>query len=394
MHRNLLPLAFLPMLACYPDTREHEDSVAPADNDTDTDSDTDSDSDADTDTNPNTAPTAPTVHITPTAPTDLDALTCVIDTDSVDPEGDALTYSYAWSSDAGGTSAGEPLPADLTTTGETWTCSVTASDGSLSSPAGTASVVISASFLDYTTSHGGTMLAIPAGTFVMGSASGEAHEGPPHTVTLTHDFWIGQNEVTQAQYIAGMSTNPSNFLRCGDNCPVEQVSWKMAAMYANALSTAEGLESCYTPTGSDLEPSMSGDPYACEGYRLPTEAEWEYAARATDSYEYAGSNTATEVAWYVANSEAKTHEVASKNPNAWATYDMSGNVWEWTNDWYGAYSAESTVNPTGVAESDVRVVRGGALGNEEATTRVSYRSTGGPDRASSDFGFRLARSSH
>ena len=383
MHRTLLPLALLPVLACYPNTREHADSDAPSDADADTDSDTDSD------TAPNTAPTAPTVHITPAAPTDADDLTCVIDTASVDPEGDALTYSYAWSSDAGGTSTGETLPAALTTTGETWTCSVTASDGVLSGPAGTASAVISASFLDYTTTYGGTMVAITAGTFEMGSAD----YGPIHTVTLTHDFWIGQTELTQAQYLAGMGTNPSYFSSCGSTCPVDSVSWEVAGKYANALSTAEGLELCYTATGSDLSGSLGGDPYACEGYRLPTEAEWEYAARGGESYTYAGSNTADDVAWTYENSGNTTHAVAGKAANALNVYDMSGNLWEWTNDWYQDYASGAGLDPSGAASGSARAYRGGGFYNLASNAPLTAR--GGnvaPTYDGFGMGFRLARS--
>ncbi len=303
MYRNLLPLALLPVLACYPNTRAHADSDAPSDADTDSDSDTDTDADSDTDTDTDT------------------------DTD--------------------------PPP-----------------------------------FIDYTTAYGGTMVAITAGTFEMGSED----YGPVHTVTLTHDFWIGQTEVTQAQYLAGTGASPSYFSSCGSTCPVEQVSWADAAVYANALSAAEGLERCYTATGSDLSASLSGDPYACEGYRLPTEAEWEYAARGGESYTYSGSETVGDVAWTEDNSGSTTHPVAGKAANAFGLYDMSGNVFEWPSDWYGPYAADATADPVGAASSSERVYRGGGWYNPPANARVAFRSGTGPFGAYSAIGLRLARS--
>ncbi len=392
MPRFLLLLALVPLSACYPETRKDGSSGLPsADADTDTDSDTDTDTDADTDTDTaidsNAAPSAPTVSISPSEPTDADELTCAVVTESVDPDGDAVTYSYAWGSDAGGSASGPTVSASFTTVGETWTCSVTASDGALSSAAGTASVGIDSSFIDYTTAHGGTMVAITAGTFEMGSDD----YGPVHTVTLTRDFWIGQTEVTQAQYLAGTGASPSYFPSCGSTCPVEQVSWEDAAVYANALSAAEGLEQCYTATGSDLAASLGGDPYACEGYRLPTEAEWEYAARGGESYEYSGSETAGDVAWTTENSGFTTHPVAGKAANAFGLYDMSGNVREWNNDWYDGYASGAAVDPVGAASGPRRVFRGGSWYGTAGYARAAYRFGSNPGGRSGDLGLRLSR---
>ncbi len=396
MHRNLLALALLPMLACFPNTRAQEDSVTPSDTDSAADSDTDSDTDADSDADsnkdsdpdsaPNAAPSAPTVHITPTAPTDAETLTCVIDTDSVDPDGDAVTYRYAWSSDSGGARVGATLGADYTTTGAVWTCSVTPSDGTLSGPAGTASVTIGTSFIDYTTAYGGTMVAITAGTFSMGYGDGY---GPVHTVTLTRDFWIGQTEVTQEQYRAATGSNPSRYSSCGGTCPVETVSWFEAAMYANALSAAEGLEQCYTSTGSELAASLGGDPYACEGYRLPTEAEWEYAARGGEAYTYSGSDIVSDVAWYNSSS---THPVAGKAPNAFGLYDMSGNVWEWTEDWwYDYYTSGAAADPVGPSSGESRVRRGGGAFETAYYSTVYIRTSNAPEFQYYAIGIRLTR---
>ena len=282
------------------------------------------------------------------------------------------------------------MSASLTTVGETWTCSVTAGDGVRSSAAGTASVGIASDpppFVDYTTADGGTMIAITAGTFEMGSAD----YGPVHTVTLTHDFWMGQTEVTQAEYLAGTGASPSGFSSCGSTCPVEQVSWEDAAVYANTLSAAEGLELCYTSDGSDLAASLGSDPYACEGYRLPTEAEWEYAARGGESYVYSGSDTVGDVAWTSENSGYTTHPVARKAANAFGLYDMSGNVWEWSNDWYEDYASGAAVDPVGAASGPYRVYRGGSWSGPADFARAAYRYRGYPGRRYDDLGLRLSR---
>ena len=371
LHTRLLAVGLL--AGCFPNTRAALDSVQGSDS-------------------ANAAAlSAPSVHITPTAPTDVDTLTCAAEASSDDHDGDALTYSYAWSSDAGGSGTGPTLNADLTTAGESWTCSVTASDGARTSEPGTASVEIGDSFIDYATAQGGTMVAVSAGSFDMGSATGEPHEGPVHTVVLTHRFWIGQTEITQAQYLAGTGTNPSYFSRCGDACPVEKVSWPMAAMYANALSAAEGVEPCYSVDGAALLASFSGDPYACEGYRMPTEAEWEYAARAGESFPYAGSATVAEVAWTYENSSSSTHAAAGKSANAWGLYDLSGNVWEWTGDWDAAYASDVVEDPAGSAAGSLRVLRGGSWGGVASFARVTARNPYDPSATQSTFGFRLAR---
>ena len=350
----------------------------------------------------NSAPTAPVVTITPADAVTGDDLTCTVtlpasDADG-DADGDALTYRFAWDVDGVAYTAATDGTSSSVVDGvdvgedETWTCDAIATDGTTNGSAGTDSVVPTSDFSDYTTVHGATMVAISAGSFQMGSGAGEVNEAPIHTVTLTHDFWIGATEVTQAQYQAGIGSNPSTYSICGGTCPVEQVTWEMAAQYANALSTAEGFSLCYTASGDDLVASLAGDPYACEGYRLPTEAEWEYAARAGESFRYSGSATIGDVAWYATNSGSTPHPVATRAPNAWGLYDMSGNVWEWANDWDDIYTAWTVANPSGAATGRYRIARGGSWWTDASAARVSERSPTDPTLSFSHVGFRLVRS--
>jgi formylglycine-generating enzyme required for sulfatase activity len=187
-------------------------------------------------------------------------------------------------------------------------------------------------------------------------------------------------EVTQGEWQAVMGSNPYKFKTCGANCPVEKVSWEDAVGYANALSRREGLPECYS--GS----TFTG--LGCSGYRLPTEAEWEYAARAgTTAATYA--NLAG-VAWYDANSGAATHPVGQKQPNAWGIYDMLGNVFEWTGDWYDTYPGTVT-DPTGPATGSFRVTRGGSWNFYARNARAAGRVYDAPYNNYSFLGFRLSR---
>jgi formylglycine-generating enzyme required for sulfatase activity len=180
--------------------------------------------------------------------------------------------------------------------------------------------------------------------------------------------------VTQAQWEEVMGDNPSAFHGCGSSCPVEQVNWHMAANFANAVSTAEGLDACYDCSGSGtlVRCDVATNPYQCEGYRLPTEAEWEAAARCAKDTLYAGSDNAEAVAWTSDNSGSTSHSVGAKSPNACGLYDMSGNVWEWTQDWYHSYEDDST-DPVGAQSDDSRVLRGGSWNDGPAVARVAYR---------------------
>ena len=216
-----------------------------------------------------------------------------------------------------------------------------------------------------------TMVAVEGGTFQMGSEDRDAYdsEKPVHQVTVS-SFAIGQTEVTQELWEAVMGSNPSYFK--GAKLPVEEVSWNDCQTFITKLNQLTGQQ-----------------------VRLPTEAEWEFAARGGNSskgYKYSGSDNIDAVAWYTSNSSRKTHEVATKAPNELGIYDMSGNVWEWCQDWYNSsyYSSSPTSNPTGPTTGSSRVGRGGSWGSNVRSCRVSYRNYFAPDSRSYNLGLRLA----
>lgn len=235
------------------------------------------------------------------------------------------------------------------------------------------------------------MLILPPGDFRMGSPDGAEDEKPVRIVHITRAFALSETEVTQAQYQAVMGNNPSLYKDKPDSGqhPVEMVSWFDAVKYCNRLSEMEGLKPCYTIQGEQVEWPDA----ACPGYRLPTEAEWEYAARADQPYEYAGSDDLDRVAWHHGNASNTTHPVAQKAPNAWFLYDLSGNVWEWVWDRYSnSYLGAETKDPRGSSIGDNRVLRGGSFGDGAVYARVAYRNRGGPTIRGIFVGFRLARS--
>ena len=217
------------------------------------------------------------------------------------------------------------------------------------------------------------MVAVRGGNFTMGCTSEQGgdcfdNERPAHQVTVS-DFHIGKNEVTQAQWRAVKGRNPSKFSRC-DSCPVESVSWNDVQDFISRLNQITGKR-----------------------YRLPTEAEWEYAARGGNQsrgYRYSGSSNAGSVAWYDENSSSKTHPVGGKSPNEIGLYDMSGNVWEWCQDYYGDYRNSSQTNPLGPSSGAYRVDRGGGWDGYSGDTRVSNRNYFSPNFRISHIGFRLA----
>jgi len=224
-----------------------------------------------------------------------------------------------------------------------------------------------------------------------------------NTITLS-GFYMGKYEVTQEQYQAVMGTNPSFFSSnpaAGDTQgkrPVERVTWFDAIEFCNKLSTKEGLTPVYTITGRTPAtgyPITSAEVTAAwtnNGYRLPTEAQWEYACRAgTTTYWSFGDDESELVnyAWYSNNSNSRTHQVGLKLPNAWGLYDMHGNVWELCWNWYGNYPAGS--DPTGASSGTYRVARGGGWDYSAGSTRSANRGTSSPDNRGSDIGFRVVR---
>ena len=227
---------------------------------------------------------------------------------------------------------------------------------------------------------------IPKGTFMMGALDADDDEKPAHEVTITYDFYMMTTEVTQDLYEKVTGSNPSEFK--GKDRPVENVSWTDAVRFANELSRKEGLEECYAISGSGVSWPKKLD---CLGWRLPTEAEWEYAAKANQGFKYAGSDNIEEVAWYWDNSNGETHGVGQKKANGFGLFDMTGNVLEWCWDWYGEYSSSPTEDPTGPTTGTFRMSRGWGWDFDGGRTRLSYRDRSYPSGRGNYLGFRLSR---
>jgi formylglycine-generating enzyme required for sulfatase activity len=282
---------------------------------------------------------------------------------------------------------------------------------------------------------------IPAGTFTMGSPTGEVGRSvinveTQHSVTISRGFFLSSTELKQGEWRAlSGGLNPSYFQNAtctNGNClsnenandqgPVEQVDWLSAAAFANAKSGAEGLETCYVLTGctdttngwkDGIHSGCTGATFAgrtCTGYRLPTEGEWEMAARGgTTTATYGGNISAafgcvtlsgagsfaagtalSSLAWYDCNGGGRTHAVAGKSPNVFGLYDMLGNVFEWTGDWYGTYPGTVT-DPSGAPSGTGKVLRGGGWGPTAGSSRAAWRSYAGLGTRDWATGFRLAR---
>lgn len=215
------------------------------------------------------------------------------------------------------------------------------------------------------------MIYVQGGTFTMGATPeqddyADNDEKPVRLVTLS-SYYIGKCEVTQELWQSIMGSNPSTYT--GSRRPVEGVSWNDCQTFISKLNSLTGKR-----------------------FRLPTEAEWEFASRGgvkSQYYKYSGSNTLSDVAWYADNSGSTTHDVCAKSPNELGLYDMSGNVWEWCGDWYGNYSSRTQTNPTGVSNGSNRVFRGGSWYDSANGCRVSFRNRAAPSDCGDHIGFRL-----
>ncbi len=255
------------------------------------------------------------------------------------------------------------------------------------------------------------MVFVPGGTFQMGSTSGDSDEQPVHAVTVS-SFFMDETEVTYEKWTQvrtwGLTHGYTDLPAGGNgyngttNHPVTQVSWYDVVKWHNARSEMEGLTPCYYTDANQTTVYRTGEialvngavKGTANGYRLPTEAEWEYAARGgsrSQGYTYSGSNDLNAVGWYAGNAGSNTHAVKTKGANELGLYDMSGNVWEWVWDWYGTYPSTSQTDPRGPTSGSYRVLRGGSFNNYDLNCRVANRNNHLPTYRVSNLGFRSTR---
>ncbi len=255
------------------------------------------------------------------------------------------------------------------------------------------------------------MIIVPGGTFQMGSTSGDSDEQPVHAVTVS-SFFMDETEVTYEKWTQvrtwGLTHGYTDLPAGGNgyngttNHPVTQVSWYDVVKWHNARSEMEGLTPCYYTDANQTTVYRTGEialvngavKGTANGYRLPTEAEWEYAARGgsrSQGYTYSGSNDLNAVGWYAGNAGSNTHAVKTKGANELGLYDMSGNVWEWVWDWYGTYPSTSQTDPRGPTSGSYRVLRGGSFNNYDLNCRVANRNNHLPTYRVSNLGFRSTR---
>jgi len=277
------------------------------------------------------------------------------------------------------------------------------------------------------------MVWCPAGKFTLVSPDSDENadddEKPAHEVTLTKGFWMGQMPVTQGLWELVMGNNPSDEDHCGQSDskqrPVENVSWYDVVKFCNMLSEKEGLKPVYDLSGDKDNPRVDESAggyrlpteaqweYACragtvkqtyagdlrereyqedgsaDGYRLPTEAQWEYACRAGTTEPRYGN--LDDIAWYYENGGGETHAVGQKQANAWGLYDMLGNAWEWCWDWHGDYSSSAVTDPVGASSGSFRVNRGGSWNDRARGVRSAARRRNSPGYRNLHLGFRLVR---
>lgn len=245
----------------------------------------------------------------------------------------------------------------------------------------------------YVSGHSVGMVRIEPGEFLMGSPRYETErkkDEDRHQVTLTKAFFLGETEVTQNQWLAVMGASPAHFN--GGIYPVESVTFSQCVEFCNKLSEMENLTPAYGFNNGEIFWNREAD-----GYRLPTEAEWEYSCRAGSLQKYASGNKISglrAIAWFRHNSTGGTHEVASRQPNNWGLYDMHGNVWEWCWNWSAAYPTRFAVDPEGPTKGSGRVIRGGSWDNMQNACRSANHNSAKPNFKASILGFRVARTVH
>lgn len=364
----------------------------------------------------NSPPTVPTVRIEPADATGRDDLRCALDAEATDADDDALDHRFSWLRDGAETGITTPeVAASLTVVGEEWTCRAVAADEEATGPEGEDSVVVQTHCDELFVSDGVELcfLRVPAG------------EDPLGRYTLTRDFLMTETEVRQDAYAGLVGTNPSSTAHrtCGEDCPVDKISWHDSAAFANRLSDLAGLGRCYTcdyadagdiRTVSSCTSVYAGqDLYSCPGYRLPTEAEWEYATRAgtanhfwtlTGGGDLSSSDAATctsgmllsdgtavdDLVWHCGSSGGEAQTVGSLLGNDFGLHDLPGSAWEWCHDLYDSFPPQST-DPVGTRGTS-RALRGGGYGDIiERRMKTSNRNYHDQNARSGSVGIRLVR---